>query len=300
MPCQSIFSGGACNGSIRVCHLLLVFIGAIAAAVAGEASFSDADVCAAQPAPVSGTALWQNTRLKTRLGGVSAASSPTDAVPAASVPKAAAGDSHGALPSMSLLQAFSSGSGTKRISSHHEARPRKNGVSFLRQSGTLGTRLLYMAPLGISLVASGALLALVYCIGSSKQSDEDETVSRVLGSMGGVSASGKETESQKAASQKKRSQEEARAAVRAVNAAVTENASERANGALVSEAQKLEVPASSSAGSGEAPAVGAGNSGEKAEKAGPVAAAEAVAEADTTQLLAEGDNGAKDDKIEGQ
>lgn len=90
-------------------------------------------------------------------------------------------EGHETRPSLSLLQAFSAGSGTR---SFVEAQPRRHKLhDSVRQSNMLQTEqssFFFLVPMGVSLVACCMILSLVYCFMSGERA-EDERLAKFLG-----------------------------------------------------------------------------------------------------------------------
>lgn len=147
-------------------------------------------------AATSGASLLQSNKVSATLGEAVDVAGPTNFDPE---------PSRVGLPSLALLQAFSSGSGTKHFSEpnaptfsalqtsqvHRPIRrqPPAAMMNIERQGRTLkvDTRakstFFYLVPMGVSLAASCMLLGLVYCVARGDRI-EDESLSRVLVGLG--------------------------------------------------------------------------------------------------------------------
>lgn len=106
------------------------------------------------------------------------------------------------LPSLALIQEFSSGSGIQTFSASEAHRPSRRqtpgmpssmmnivgqGGSSLKVESRFQSTFFYLVPMGVSLSASFLLLSLVYCVTRGERA-EDEHISRVLVGLGSAQA----------------------------------------------------------------------------------------------------------------
>jgi len=203
-------------------QLVLIFIAELAFISLGSSACVGQPIettdCEAKPDDsVTAASLLQRNSVTSTLG-----EAPTAA--ASPVPAVAAADGQDARPSLSLLQAFSSGSGTQRFSpapggggaeaqpslslmeveASWKSKPRRGqpnkgptpmslSASMIHKEQRYSTEVssfFYLVPMGVSLMACCIILSLVWCFVSGERA-EDENLSRVLGHIGGVANMGK-------------------------------------------------------------------------------------------------------------
>lgn len=142
-----------------------------------EAQLSETTECEAIPdSGTAGASLIQSRSVTSTLGE-SAAAAVSDSSAGASSPDVS--------PSLSLLQAFSSGSGTEHFTAprRHSAHVAASMMSLSRKERLVrsNSTIFYLVPVGVSLAVCIIILSLIYCIASTNDRTEDESLSRVLG-----------------------------------------------------------------------------------------------------------------------